>query len=125
MKAILHITTQSAWEDAKRNGSYEPQSLAAEGFIHCSTLRQVVATANAFFRGVTDLVLLVIDESALSAELKYEPPADTAERMRSRCGALSPWQPAQPRFTNRRSCQNAATAQKSAPGWVHLGNPGS
>jgi uncharacterized protein (DUF952 family) len=79
MKTILHITTRQAWEDAQRLGSYAPPSLTSEGFIHCSTVRQVIATANAFFRGRRDLVLLVIDEAATSSRVKYEPPADTGQ----------------------------------------------
>jgi uncharacterized protein (DUF952 family) len=76
MRTILHITTRADWETAKRNGVYEAPSLASEGFIHCSTLDQVIATANAFYRGAHDLVLLVIDESATTAQVKYEPAAD-------------------------------------------------
>ena len=54
--------------------SYAPVSLENEGFIHCSTLAQVIDTANRFYRGQCDLVVLHIDESRLKAELKYEPP---------------------------------------------------
>jgi len=49
--------------------------LRAEGFIHCSTIAQVVDTANRFYRGQQGLVVLRIDESRLKAELKYEAPA--------------------------------------------------
>jgi uncharacterized protein (DUF952 family) len=76
MKTILHITTRAAWESAKLGGAYEAPSLTTEGFIHCSTLQQVVATANAFFRGARDLVLLVIDEASVTAHVKHEPPAE-------------------------------------------------
>ena len=55
--------------------SYAPSSLRDEGFIHCSTIAQVIDTANRFYRGQDDLVLLHIDESRLKAELKYEAPA--------------------------------------------------
>ena len=55
--------------------SYAPVSLENEGFIHCSTLAQVIDTANRFYRGQYDLVVLHIDESRLKAELKYEAPA--------------------------------------------------
>lgn len=79
MKTILHITTRSEWEAAQRGGAYTAPSLAREGFIHCSTPRQAAATANAFFRGVRQLVLLVIDASATAAQVKYEPPADAGQ----------------------------------------------
>ena len=38
------------------------------------TLAQVIDTANRFYRGRDDLVLLLIDESRLKAKLKYEAP---------------------------------------------------
>jgi len=55
--------------------TYAPDSLRSEGFIHCSTLAQVIDTANRFYRGRQDLVVLCIEESRLTAELKYEAPA--------------------------------------------------
>ena len=54
---------------------YTPRALEAEGFIHCSTREQAVATANNFFRGQRDLLILRIDENRLRAELRYETPA--------------------------------------------------
>ena len=59
---------------AVARGTYAPTSLRDEGFIHCSTIAQVIDTANRFYRGSDDLVLLHIDESRLKAELKYEAP---------------------------------------------------
>lgn len=72
---ILHIASRSDWDSAVERGSYAPPSLAAEGFIHCSTSAQIRATANRFFHGQTGLVVLCIDESQLRASLKYESPA--------------------------------------------------
>lgn len=72
---ILHITSRAEWADAQVRGEYLAPSLQSEGFIHCSTERQVLHVAAAFYRGRTDLVLLVIDESRLTPELKWEPPA--------------------------------------------------
>jgi uncharacterized protein (DUF952 family) len=54
-------------------------SLETEGFIHCSTAGQVVATANRIFAGSGDLLLLVIDPERLTAPLKYERAADAGE----------------------------------------------
>jgi uncharacterized protein (DUF952 family) len=71
---ICHIVKRSEWMIAVARGSYAPASLQAEGYIHCSTLAQVIDTANRFYRGQDDLVLLLIDESQLKAELKYEAP---------------------------------------------------
>lgn len=43
--------------------------------MHLSRAHQVLPTARAYFGGVPDLVLLVIDPSRLAAPLRYEPPA--------------------------------------------------
>jgi len=75
---IFHLSTTSDWEAGQRRGSYAASSLATEGFIHCSTASQLAATANAIFQGRTDLLLLTIDDSRLSAELRYEAPASAA-----------------------------------------------
>jgi uncharacterized protein (DUF952 family) len=72
---ILHIASKTEWLEAQARGEYSAPSLQTEGFIHCSTDKQVVIVANAFYRGKSDLVLLVIDESKLTSELKWEPPA--------------------------------------------------
>jgi uncharacterized protein (DUF952 family) len=74
---ILHIVARSEWVKAVGRGSYAPASLAAEGFIHCSTLAQVVATANRFYRGQKGLVVLCIEEERLRVELRYEASART------------------------------------------------
>jgi uncharacterized protein (DUF952 family) len=69
---ILHITTRDTWEQAKQAGLYRGDTLESEGFIHCSTVAQVIGVANARFRGRTDLILLVIDPSKLAAEVRWE-----------------------------------------------------
>lgn len=67
---LLHIVRRVDWQQARANGSYQPESLTQEGFIHCSTPAQVVATANRFFRGQTDLVLLAIARDRVTAEVR-------------------------------------------------------
>lgn len=72
---ILHITSRKEWLAAQKSGEYRAPSLESEGFIHCSTEKQVVAVANAFYRGRNDLVLLVVDEARLRPEVRWEAPA--------------------------------------------------
>lgn len=72
---ILHITSKQDWSDAQTRGGYTAPSLATEGFIHFSTNKQALHVANAFYRGRTDLLLLVVDETRLKPELKWEAPA--------------------------------------------------
>ncbi|MBV6391473.1 MAG: hypothetical protein KPEEDBHJ_00681 [Anaerolineales bacterium] len=72
---ILHIASKQDWSSAQAKGEYAAPSLATEGFIHFSTDKQAIHVANAFYKGRKDLVLLVVDESKLAAELKWEAPA--------------------------------------------------
>jgi uncharacterized protein (DUF952 family) len=69
---IFHIVKRGEWAEARLRGSYAPGSLREEGFIHCSTVAQVVDTANRFYRGQDGLVVLCIEEARLKAEVKYE-----------------------------------------------------
>lgn len=89
MRVILHITERSAWEQARSRGLYTAASLQTEGFIHCSTIAQTVDTANHFFRGQRDLVLLCIDEDRIATEVRYEPPSGGPVRDPA-AGALFP-----------------------------------
>jgi uncharacterized protein (DUF952 family) len=72
MTTIFHITSREAWTEAKVLGSYSSDTLATEGFTHCSTAEQVQRSAQKFFKGKTDLVLLHIDQEKVLAEVHYE-----------------------------------------------------
>ncbi len=89
MLMILHITTQAAWETAVATGQYTADSLASEGFIHCSTPTQVVGTANALFRGQPGLVLLCINPAQMQAPVVYEDCYETGQAFPHIYGALN------------------------------------
>lgn len=69
---IYHVTTRQSWEIALEEGFYEAASLKSEGFIHTSTHEQVSGVLDRYYRNVEDLLLLHIEESKLTAPLKYE-----------------------------------------------------
>jgi uncharacterized protein (DUF952 family) len=69
---IFHITTRSAWAEARSAGAYEAPSLATEGFIHTSEAHQVLRVAERFRGSADDLVLLRIDPARVAAPLRYE-----------------------------------------------------
>lgn len=69
---ILHIISRAEWDEARAQGSYTGNTLATEGFIHCSTPSQVLGPANQFYRGRDGLLLLVIDPDRLASRLVYE-----------------------------------------------------
>ena len=71
---IYHITSQEEWAIAKAQGLYRAESLASEGFMHCSTHAQLLAVADAFYGGLGEVLLLRIDESRVAAPLVWEAP---------------------------------------------------
>jgi uncharacterized protein (DUF952 family) len=72
MAIIFHITTADAWQAAQAQASYTADSLASEGFIHCSKLEQIVATANHYYAGQRGHLLLAIAPGRVAAEVRFE-----------------------------------------------------
>ena len=62
---IYHFCSRADWEAAVPAGSYTAESLATQGFIHCSPRDHVHVSATERARGRTDLLVLEIDESLL------------------------------------------------------------
>ncbi|MBI9049458.1 MAG: DUF952 domain-containing protein [Anaerolineaceae bacterium] len=69
---IYHIIPQNDWRDAVEQGSYQPESLASEGFIHFSKKEQVIDTAHRYYHGRTDMQLLQVDTDKAVAQVKFE-----------------------------------------------------
>lgn len=78
---IYHIASRAGWQSAQKSGSYTADSLAAEGFIHCSKAEQVAGVAGRFYAGRRGLVLLVIDPQKLTSDLRYEPGSDKPDEL--------------------------------------------
>lgn len=72
MLEIYHITTKEVWHKAVDKGVYDFCALKEDGFIHCSTWEQVLVTANNYFKGSEDLLLLKIHTPDIKAEIKFE-----------------------------------------------------
>ncbi len=72
---ILHLTTRDNWRASQQQGFVTAESLATDGFIHCSTEHQMLGVANKYYSGSIDMVLLLIDLKILTAPIKWEPPA--------------------------------------------------
>lgn len=71
MEFIYHLLPQTCWEP-QGPGPYRADSLAREGFIHCSYHDQVARIANAFYESQTDLLVLCIDLARLSSPVHVE-----------------------------------------------------
>ena len=84
MAFVYHIATALEWKQAQSSGEYTTstrgRTLAEQGFIHGSTATQVAPVANAIYKGVPDLLVLVIDPDRVRPEIRYEhvPGSDSA-----------------------------------------------
>ena len=75
MDQIVHICSEEDWQAAQDADEYRADSLVSEGFIHFSTPEQAIDTANRYYAGRKDLLLLWVDPAKLAAELRWEPSA--------------------------------------------------
>jgi uncharacterized protein (DUF952 family) len=77
---ILHLLPSSTWRDLAGEERYLPASYGADGFVHCSGSDEVMlAVANRYYRDAPtpdgdELVVWDLDESRLSAEVRWEAP---------------------------------------------------
>jgi uncharacterized protein (DUF952 family) len=75
---IYHVVTEANWQQALASagpggqGSYAAESLKEEGFIHTSKAEQVAGVLKRYYQNQNNLLLLHIDETRLTAPLKYE-----------------------------------------------------
>jgi uncharacterized protein (DUF952 family) len=82
MTVIYKICPAMLWRKALAEGVFTGSPRDVEdGFIHCSHAEHLSETAQKYFRGYEELLLLTIDPKQLGDTLKYEP---------SRGGALFP-----------------------------------
>ena len=76
VELIFHIAEAAEWNEALAEGDYRRSTLGYTldqvGFIHCSRRDQVEAVANAVYRDLSDLVLLLIDREKVHAEIRDE-----------------------------------------------------
>ncbi len=71
---IYHMTLRSVWEAQPLDRPYRGDTLASEGFIHCTGDPDLlVDVANRFYRGEAgDFVILHIDPARVKSEIKWE-----------------------------------------------------
>jgi uncharacterized protein (DUF952 family) len=71
---IFKICDSALWRKAELAGSFRGAPIdASDGFIHFSTVAQVVETAARHFARVDNLVLVAVDAPALGGALRWEP----------------------------------------------------
>lgn len=82
MDLIYKIVSASLWRKAQDRGRFDgtPADIA-DGYIHFSAAGQAKATAEKYFKGQDDLLIIAVDAKRLGGALRFE---------RSRGGALFP-----------------------------------
>ena len=67
---LYHITAKEEWSQCDHE--YLPTGFHKEGFIHCSYCEQIVGSANKFFHGQRNLVLLQINPAKITSSIVDE-----------------------------------------------------
>jgi uncharacterized protein (DUF952 family) len=70
---IYHIVAPDAWERFKDEAFYEAESLASEGFIHCSYRHQLGEVLERYYAHAGRVLILHINPSRLASPLVAEP----------------------------------------------------
>jgi uncharacterized protein (DUF952 family) len=82
MPLIFKIVDRDVWAKARKDGVFSGAAIdLADGYIHLSGVDQVRETADRYFAGQGDLVLVAYEANQFGDELKWEA---------SRGGALFP-----------------------------------
>jgi uncharacterized protein (DUF952 family) len=71
---VLHLMPATLWRAWMAGDDYEPASLAAEGFVHCTASDDLMLhVANRFYAGTgDDLVAVALDTDRLTNEVRWE-----------------------------------------------------
>jgi uncharacterized protein (DUF952 family) len=77
MTTVYKIIAADLWHAAEGSGVFTGAGIdLKDGFIHLSTGAQARRTAQLYFAGQDNLVLVAVDEASLGDALKYEPSRD-------------------------------------------------
>lgn len=69
---VYHITTPAQWAEAQTLGEYRADTLATEGFMHCSTWDQVAGVLERYYAAAPQLLRLKIARDRVNPPLVFE-----------------------------------------------------
>jgi uncharacterized protein (DUF952 family) len=70
---IYKICQKTSWQAAEQTGVYRGSDAdVRDGFIHFSTAAQLAGTAEKYFAGQSDLLIVAVAADALGSALKWE-----------------------------------------------------
>jgi uncharacterized protein (DUF952 family) len=73
-KSLIYILCSLAdYETAMHQGTYQPESLETEGFIHASPAEKLTRVANKYYQDKKDLQLLYINPERVTSQILWEP----------------------------------------------------
>lgn len=72
-RPIYLLMNTATLESARKSGTYEPDSLRTEGFIHASPLNQLSRVANKYYSADAVVHVLACELGKISADVKWEP----------------------------------------------------
>jgi uncharacterized protein (DUF952 family) len=70
---VFHVVLPEKWTETSDKDLYEAESLATEGFIHCSFAGQLDGVLERYYSGVERVIILEIDPTRLTSRLVEEP----------------------------------------------------
>ncbi|MCA9185232.1 MAG: DUF952 domain-containing protein [Pirellulaceae bacterium] len=70
---VYVLMSYDTLQEATASGSYSPESLRTEGFIHASPKDQLTRVANKYYSGFPTVFVVVVRKTKLISPLKWEP----------------------------------------------------
>jgi len=70
---IYLLSSKAEYDNALNKGVLVRDSLETEGFIHASPKSELTRVANKYYKDTVDPLILVVDKSKVTAEIKWEP----------------------------------------------------
>ena len=69
---IFHVVKKEDWKEYKKDSRYHPESLDTNGFIHCSSGRDIESITNSLYKGEDGVLLIIINTTLVEPEIRYE-----------------------------------------------------
>lgn len=93
---ILHLVSTHDWNAAPPDQPFTPKAYAADGFIHCTFGDALMlSVANRFYKSQPgEFLAIAIDETRVSAPVKWEAPAGPGESPATPAALGAPAKPA-------------------------------
>lgn len=93
---ILHLVSTHDWNAAPPDQPFTPKAYAADGFIHCTFGDALMlSVANRFYKSQPgEFLAIAIDETRVSAPVKWEAPAEPGESPATPAALGAPAKPA-------------------------------